>query len=311
MRLSIGTAVVLIALKAFALGATASVSILASLADSALDLFAALAVFYASRWAAPTDGADRGAQRKGEAMAALVQAGLVFASALFIGWEAVQRILDPSPLSGGWPAMAVMGLSILATAWLVWMQGRLSRQAAAPILAAERSRHAADQAANLVVLIGVFSGAFLRAPGLDAAAGLVVAVWLVWGAVGSLKTAADRLLEREAGADDQAGVVQAVQEDPRIEGVARLRFRTGEPATIDLSIAVAPDLTLEEARAVAASAQGRVRALHPEAVVSVCIDPLASPFPSADAAPAGPLEEPSSAPSEIEPAKPAPRGPWS
>ena len=37
-RLSIGVAVVLIALKAFALGASGSVSILASLADSALEI---------------------------------------------------------------------------------------------------------------------------------------------------------------------------------------------------------------------------------------------------------------------------------
>ena len=51
-RLSVGVAVVLIALKAFALGASGSVSILASLADSSLDLVASLGVFFAVRWAA-------------------------------------------------------------------------------------------------------------------------------------------------------------------------------------------------------------------------------------------------------------------
>ena len=30
-------------------------------------------------------------------MAALVQAGLIFASALFIGWAAIERIFDPRP----------------------------------------------------------------------------------------------------------------------------------------------------------------------------------------------------------------------
>ena len=44
-RLSVGVAVLLIALKAFALGASGSVSILASLADSSLDLIASLATF--------------------------------------------------------------------------------------------------------------------------------------------------------------------------------------------------------------------------------------------------------------------------
>ena len=99
-RLSVGVAVVLIALKAFALGASGSVSILATLADSVLDLVASLATFYAVRWAAaPPDDEHRYGHGKGEAMASLVQAGLIFASALFIGWEAVRRIFDPRPVS--------------------------------------------------------------------------------------------------------------------------------------------------------------------------------------------------------------------
>ena len=59
-RLSVGVAVVLIGLKAFALGASGSVAILASLADSALDLVASLVTFFAVRWAAaPADAEHR------------------------------------------------------------------------------------------------------------------------------------------------------------------------------------------------------------------------------------------------------------
>ena len=65
-RLSVGVAVVLIAMKAFALGASGSVSILASLADSALDLAASLATFFAVRWAAaPPDEDHRYGHGKG------------------------------------------------------------------------------------------------------------------------------------------------------------------------------------------------------------------------------------------------------
>ena len=70
-RLSVGVAVVLIALKAFALGASGSVSVLASLADSSLDLIASLATFFAVRWAAaPADAEHRHGHGKGEAMPA-------------------------------------------------------------------------------------------------------------------------------------------------------------------------------------------------------------------------------------------------
>jgi ferrous-iron efflux pump FieF len=175
-RLSVGVAVALIALKAFALGASGSVSILASLTDSSLDLIASLATFYAVRWAAaPPDEEHRYGHGKGEAMAALVQAGLIFASAVFIGWEALQRIFDPRPVAAGGWAVAVMVLSIGLTAGLVWLQGKALKQTGSLAVAGDRSHYAADLAANVVVLIGVVSGAWLRAPGLDAAAGLVVA----------------------------------------------------------------------------------------------------------------------------------------
>ena len=65
--LSVAVAVVLIAMKAFALGASGSVSILASLTDSALDLVASLATFFAVRWAAaPADEDHRYGHGKGE-----------------------------------------------------------------------------------------------------------------------------------------------------------------------------------------------------------------------------------------------------
>ncbi|MEH6665989.1 MAG: cation transporter, partial [Brevundimonas sp.] len=70
--LSVGVAVFLITIKAFALGASGSVSILASLADSVLDLIASLAVFFAVRWAAvPPDHEHRYGHGKAEALAAL------------------------------------------------------------------------------------------------------------------------------------------------------------------------------------------------------------------------------------------------
>ncbi|MDZ4362937.1 cation diffusion facilitator family transporter, partial [Brevundimonas sp.] len=224
--LSVGVAVVLIAIKAFALGASGSVSIMATLADSGLDLVASLATFYAVRWAAaPADEAHRYGHGKAEALAALVQAGLVFASALFIGWAAVNRILDPRPVTAGSWSVGVMLVSMALTGWLVWMQTRAVKASGSIAVAGDRAHYAADMASNLVVLIGVASGAFLNAPGLDAAAGLVVAVWLFWGAVGMLRIAAHQLLDRAAPDEDRIAVTTAVLADPRIFGVHQLRTR--------------------------------------------------------------------------------------
>jgi len=317
-RLSVGVALVLIVLKAFALGASGSVSILATLTDSVLDLVASLATFFAVRWAAtPADEDHRYGHGKGEALAAMVQAGLVFASAIFIGWEGIQRIFDPRPVtSGGW-ATGVVIVSIAITAWLVWMQTRALKKTGSMAVAGDRAHYAADLAANLVVLIGVISGAFLGAPGLDAAAGLVVAVWLFWGATGMLKAAADHLLDRAVPETDRAAVIHAVLADPRISGVHQLRTRmAGQVMMVQMHVDLDPDLTLDAAHAIVVEAETRVLSHFPAADILIHADPRGRVCPpAADTPPhAAPGASESTAAAEPRTAAPTtapPKGPWS
>ncbi|CAN5280524.1 cation diffusion facilitator family transporter [soil metagenome] len=308
--LSVGTAVILIALKAFAMGASGSVSILASLTDSALDLAASLATFYAVRWAAaPPDADHHYGHGKGEAMSALVQAGLIFASAVFIGWEALHRIFDPRPVqAGGW-AVGVIVISIALTAALVWMQDRAVRETGSIAVAGDRSHYAADLAANVVVLIGVISGSFLHAPGLDAAAGLVVAIWLVWGAFGLMKGAADHLLDRSASDADHDTVVKAVLADPAITGLHALRTRmAGSTLMIQMHVDLDPALTLEAAHAIVDAAEGRIRTAIPDSDVLIHPDPAGTQ----NSEPATRAPSPARAETGDRPlGNPSVRGPWS
>src|SRR5690348_4877289 len=79
--LSVLVAAVLIVVKTLVWFMSGSVALLASLADSGLDLIASLATFFAVRYAAaPPDAEHRFGHGKAEAFASLTQAGLVFAS---------------------------------------------------------------------------------------------------------------------------------------------------------------------------------------------------------------------------------------
>ena len=273
--LSVGTAVVLIVLKAFALGASGSVSILATLADSTLDLIASLATFFAVRWAAaPSDPEHRYGHGKAEALAGLVQAGLIFASAVFIGWEAVQRILDPRPVTAGGWAVGVVVVSIAVTLWLVWMQTQALKKTKSLAVSGDRAHYAADVAANVVVLIGVISGAYLGAPGLDAAAGLVVAVWLFWGAISLLRDSADHLLDHAGPEEARVAVTAAVLADPRISGLHQLRTRmAGQVLMVQMHVDLDPQLTLEAAHAIVVEAEQRIQAAFPHADILIHADP--------------------------------------
>src|ERR1700744_6226915 len=101
---SVATAALLVAIKIAAWLASGSLALLASPADSGLDLLASLTTFYAVRFAVtPPDAEHRYGHGKAEGFAALVQAGLVFASAAPIAQQAVSDLMHPKPIQdGGW-----------------------------------------------------------------------------------------------------------------------------------------------------------------------------------------------------------------
>ena len=195
------------------------------------------------------------------------------------------------------------------------MQSRALRQNRSMAIAADRAHYTADLAANLVVLIGVISGAFLAAPGLDASAGLVVSVWLFWGAVGMLRGAADHLLDRAVPDSDRIAVTTAVLSDPRIFGVHQLRTRmAGSVMMIQMHVDMDPALTLEAAHAIIVEAETRLLTAFPEADILIHPDPHGRAEP-ADTPVGGPVadavDSDADANATTATVEPGPRGPWS
>ena len=178
---------------------------------------------------------------------------------------------------------------MILTAGLVWYQTRALKQVNSLAVAGDRAHYAADLAASGVVLIGVVSGAWLKAPGLDAAAGLVVAVWLFWGALGLLKTASDQLLDGSAPVGDVTAITRAVLSDRRIRGVHRLRTRMSGAATlIQMHVDLDPTLTLAAAHEILEAAEARILAVVPGADVMMHPDPVGTGAPAAPVGKAGP-----------------------
>src|SRR5438874_90166 len=153
--LSVATAAVLVTLKAAVWIASGSVALLASMADSGLDLIASLATFFAVRYAAaPPDAEHRYGHGKAEAFASLVQAGLVFASAALIGQEAIRHLITPGRVEQeGW-AIAVMVVSTVMTFALITAQSKVLEATASVAVSGDRAHYAADLASNVIALIG-------------------------------------------------------------------------------------------------------------------------------------------------------------
>lgn len=273
--LSAFTALLLLTLKSVVWTVSGSVSVLASLADSGLDLLASLATFFAVRYAAsPADAEHRFGHGKAEAFASLIQAALVLVSAALIGREAIERLVHPRPLDREAWAMGVMAASMALTALLVAAQTQVFRRTGSVAVEGDRAHYAADLASNLVALLGIAGAAALDRPALDAAAGLAVSLWLVWGAYRVFLSASRHLMDRELPDVEREALVQALFADPGVEGVHQLRTRASGPYVhVQAHIDVEPSLTLLQAHDVIEAAEKRLVALFPGADVILHVDP--------------------------------------
>ncbi len=274
-RLSVSFAAVLVAAKLAAWLASGSIALLASLADSALDLAASTATFLAVRYAAaPPDREHRYGHGKAEAFASLLQAGLVFASAALVGEEAIRHLVTPKPLRAeGW-AMAAMALSTVMTVVLVSAQTRMLKRAQSVAVAGDRAHYLADLASNIAALAGIGAAALLGSPRWDAAAGLVVTGMLVWGAVTVFRDSSAQLMDHELPDADRAEILARMTSDPRVRGVHQLRTRASGPYVhIQMHADLDPTLSLEQAHEVVVAAENRVLQAFPAADIIIHPDP--------------------------------------
>jgi len=273
--LSLAVALTLIALKTWAWWVSGSVAMLASLADSALDLAASLITYFAVRYAAaPPDREHRFGHGKAEAFAGLLQGGLVGISGVVIAIEAVPRFFSPAPLSHGLESIVVMLLSIALTAGLVAYQTGAVRRTGSVATRADRLHYAGDLAANAVVLIGIGAGTYLGAGWADPSAALLVAGWLAYGSLKVGREAADHLLDREVPDETRARIRTLAEEDPQILRVHELRTRTSGPYLhIQFHAELDPDLSLEAAHKIVVAAEERIRAQFPTADIIIHPDP--------------------------------------
>jgi ferrous-iron efflux pump FieF len=273
--MSVSVAAILVVIKAIVWWFSGSVALLASMADSALDLVASSATFFAVRYAAhPPDREHRFGHGKAEAFASLLQAGLVFASAALIAEEAGRHLIRGGTLHQGTWAILVMAISIVLTGALIFAQSALLRATASLAVSADRLHYVADLASNFVALVAIAAAAWLGWTAFDALGGLVVGAILLAGAVSVFRKSSNQLLDRELPDEDRERIKSLMTEDARISEVHQLRTRASGPTVhIQMHADLDPDQTLEAAHKLVVAAERRVLKAFPNADILIHPDP--------------------------------------
>lgn len=224
---SVATAVLLVALKAWASWRTDSTAMLGSLADSALDLIASLATLTGVWIAAmPADEDHRFGHGKAEALAAVFQVMLIVLSAFAIMLRAVLRLLQGGETSAAGEGIAVSAIAILATfALLAWQRYVISRTRSVAI-SADHLHYQSDLMLNLAVIAALALDQYLGITQADPLFGIAIALWLLRGAWRGAGDALDHLMDREWPEEKRLAFVEAAARHPELSNLHDLRTRT-------------------------------------------------------------------------------------
>ena len=272
---SVSVALILTIVKAAAAYSSGSNAILASLADSFLDLIASGVTLFSVRFALiPPDEDHRYGHGKAEALAGVFQAGLVAISCVLIGITSIDRLLHPKPLLLEGAAIGVMVISILLTLALVTFQAWSLKQTASIATKGDRAHYMSDLLSNAVALVGIILAAkfgWLRA---DALAGLFIALWLLWGAWHIASEAADHLLDKEAPKETRLKIAELAKADSKVLGIHDFRTRISGPwLHVQFHMDLPSDIALLDAHVIVVAAEKRIRAEFPDADIIIHPDP--------------------------------------
>lgn len=272
---SVCVALILAALKSYAVWRTGSIAMLGSLADTGLDLVASLVTLVAVRVAAqPADHQHRFGHGKAEALAALFQVSLISVAALGIFVRSAQRF------SGGSEPAAVeygIGVSIIAIALtlaLIGYQARVIRATGSVAINADSLHYRSDLALNASVIAALLLETLLHLHGADAFFGLAIGVWLALSAWRTATHAIDQLMDKEWPLEKRERFLAAAAGHPGLKGLHDLRTRSsGVHDFAQFHIWVDPAMTVAQAHDVMEALEARLHAAFPGVELLIHTDP--------------------------------------
>jgi len=268
-------ALLLIAVKLAAWLVTDSVSLLSSLADSAMDALASLVNLLAVRHALqPADSEHRFGHGKAEPLAGLGQAALISASGIYLIVEAVERLITPRAIEQGAFGLGVMAFSIAVTSALVAYQRSVVKRTDSLAIRADSVHYATDILVNAGVIVSLLLVMFLEWNAADPIVALIIAGFIIYSAFRIARESLNHLMDRELPDADRDRIKQIALGHPAVIDCHDLKTRAaGLNSFIQFHISMDGGLTLDDAHVISDAVELEILAAFPNTEVIIHADP--------------------------------------
>jgi cation diffusion facilitator family transporter len=273
--LSVGSAMLLVSLKTFLVLRTGSLGVLSEALHSGLDLLAAIITFLSVRMSdLPADEKHPYGHGKVENFSAFVETGLLILTALYIVYEAFDRLFFRTVhIQPSLTAILVLFCALAIDLTRARALRNVAKKYVSEALEADALHFSTDVWSTTVVIAGialVWAGEAWNLPWLiyaDALAGLAVAGVILW--VGSRlgRRTLDALLDA-APEGLQQEIARAVSRMNGVLDVDRVRVRrAGNRHFVDATVSVARTASLEQVHALSDAIEKRIGEIVPSDVM--------------------------------------------
>jgi len=264
----------LLVIKIFAWWHTGSVSILAALVDSLVDIAASLTNLLVVRYSLqPADEEHTFGHGKAESLAALAQSMFISGSALFLFLTGIQHLAQPEPLQAAGIGVAVTLVALISTVILVTFQRWVVRKTHSQAVRADMLHYQSDVMMNGAILIalGLAWYGWHRA---DALFALGIGGYILYSALRMGYEAVQALLDRALPDGERQEIVDIVTSWPGVRGAHDLRTRQSGPTRfIQIHLEMDDHLPLVEAHLVAEQVEQAILRRFPGSDVIIHQDP--------------------------------------
>ncbi|EGT4324329.1 CDF family cation-efflux pump FieF [Cronobacter sakazakii] len=267
-------ATLLLIIKIFAWWYTGSVSILAALVDSLVDIAASLTNLLVVRYSLqPADEEHTFGHGKAESLAALAQSMFISGSALFLFLTGIQHLITPEPMRAPLVGIVVTVAALITTLMLVTFQRWVVRKTRSQAVRADMLHYQSDVMMNGAILVALaFSWYGLHRA--DALFALGIGVWILYSALRMGYEAIQSLLDRALPDDERQAIVDIVAAWPGVRGAHDLRTRQSGPTRfIQLHLEMEDNLPLVQAHLIAEQVEQAILSRFPGSDVIIHQDP--------------------------------------
>lgn len=185
-----------------------------------------------------------------ECVAAILLAGMLFATGVGIGYGGLKTIL-----AGNYEELAAPGMialvaavvSIVSKEAMYWYTRTAAKKIRSDALMADAWHHRSDALSSVGSFVGIF-GARMGFPVLDSVACLVICIFIIKAAYDIFRDAVSKMVDKSCDEDTIKAITAIIAEHDKDIVIDRLQTRIfGDKVYVDLEIGMCGKMTLFEA----------------------------------------------------------------